>query len=89
MIQSDIDISLNILKYSPNVKELLCFFRVYWCILDGADCNRQFIQMHFKDKDPEESKFVSKNIYTGGPMIFVMDPKVNTLMLFNLSFTDL
>ena len=89
MIQRDIDISLNILKYSPHVKELPCFFRVYWCILDGADCNRQFIQMHFKDKDPEESKFVSKNIYTGGPMIFVMDPKVNTLMLFNLSFTDL
>ena len=53
MIQRDIDISLNILKYSPNVKELLCFFRVYWCILDGADCNRQFIQMHFKDNDPE------------------------------------
>ena len=76
MIQKNIDISFNI---SPNVKELfLLFFRVCWCILDGADCNRQFIQMHFKDKDPEESKFVSKNVYTGGPIIFIMDPKVLT-----------
>lgn len=45
-------------------------------MLDGADCNRQFIKIHFKDKDPADSKFVTTNIYTGCPMIFIMDPKV-------------
>ena len=51
-------------------------YRIYWCVLDGADCNRQFIKIHFKDKDPADSKFVTTNIYTGCPMIFIMDPKV-------------
>ena len=45
-------------------------------MLDGADCNRQFIRLHFKDKDPDERKFVYRNIYTGDPIIFIMDPKV-------------
>ena len=52
-------------------------FRIYWCVLDGADCNRQFIKMHFKDKDVIQQKFVTYNIYTGRPMIFIMDPKVS------------
>ncbi|KAL9977722.1 hypothetical protein ACROYT_G015160 [Oculina patagonica] len=26
-------------------------FKMYWCILDGAAVNRQFINLHFKDKD--------------------------------------
>ena len=62
---------------SVNIK-LICLYshRVYWCVLDGADCNRQFIKIHFKDKNPAELKFVATNIYTGGPMIFIMDPKV-------------
>lgn len=57
-----------------------CLFllRVYWCVLDGADCNRLFIKMHFHNKDPVDSKFVATNIYTGGPMIFIMDPKVKS-----------
>ena len=45
-------------------------------MLDGADCNRQFVQMHFRNKDPAESKFVTPNIYTGEAMVFIMDPKV-------------
>lgn len=52
--------------------------RVYWCVLDGADCNRLFIKMHFHNKDPVDSKFVATNIYTGDPMIFIMDPKVKS-----------
>ncbi|KAJ7370716.1 hypothetical protein OS493_030472 [Desmophyllum pertusum] len=43
--------------------------------MDGADCNRQFIKLHFHDKDPAEDKFVTYNIYTGTPMVFMMDPK--------------
>ena len=39
---------------------------VYWCVLDGADCNRQFVKMHFNDKNPAKQKFAAKNIYTGG-----------------------
>ena len=52
--------------------------RVYWCVLDGADCNRLFIKMHFHNKNPVDSKFVATNIYTGDPMIFIMDPKVKS-----------
>ena len=54
----------------------MAFFRVYWCILDGAEYDRQFIKLHYKDKNPVETKFVARNFYTGGPMIFMMDPKV-------------
>lgn len=34
--------------------------------------------MHFHNKDPVDSKFVATNIYTGRPMIFIMDPKVKS-----------
>ena len=54
----------------------MAFFRVYWCILDGAECDRQFIKLHYKDKNPVEAKFVARNFYTGGSMILMMDPKV-------------
>lgn len=50
--------------------------RVYWCILDGADTNRQFVKIHFADVDPAEKFFTTNNIYTDDPMIFIMDPKV-------------
>ena len=49
-------------------------------MLDGADCNRQFINIHFKNKDPADSKFVTTNIYTLEPMIFIMDSKVKILL---------
>jgi hypothetical protein len=46
--------------------------------LDGAEVNRQFIKLHFKDEnDAVEKKFVAANMYTGKPMVFLMDPKVN------------
>ena len=52
--------------------------RVYYCILDGAEVNRQFIKLHFKDEiDAVEKKFVAANMYTGKPMVFLMDPKVS------------
>ena len=40
--------------------------RVYWCVLDGADWSRQFVKMHFHDKNPAKQKFAATNIYTGG-----------------------
>ena len=46
--------------------------------MDGADCNRQFIKMHFSERDPVEDQFVTTNVYTGTPMIFIMDPKVHS-----------
>ena len=57
--------------------------RVYWCVLDGADWSRQFVKMHFHDKNPAKQKFAATNIYTGGPMMFIMDPKVTD----NISMT--
>ena len=54
-----------------------CFiYSIYWCILDGADCNRQFIKLHFKD-DPATANFIKRNPYTGGSMVFIMDCKVH------------
>ena len=56
------------------------FFSIYYCILDGADVNKQFIKMnfkmHFKTSDPVENKFVTKNPFNGEPMVFTMDCKV-------------
>jgi len=52
-------------------------------VLDGADCNRQFIKIHFKNKDPVERKFMTTNLYTGEPMIFIMDPKHNIKKIRN------
>ena len=45
--------------------------------MDGADCNRQFIKVHFRGRDPVKDKFITSNIHTGTPMVFVMDPKVD------------
>ena len=44
--------------YSLHIR-CLFLLRVYWCVLDGADCNRLFIKMHFHNKDPVDSKFVA------------------------------
>ena len=55
-------------------------FHVYWCILDGADVNRQFVKLHFKGEDEAvEKKFTAQNLYTGEPFVFMMDSKVNNL----------
>lgn len=52
--------------------------RVYYCILDGAEVNHQFIKLHFADvTEAIKDKFMTPNIYNGNcPMIFIMDPKV-------------
>lgn len=49
--------------------------------MDGADCNRQFVKLHFNGRDPVADKFVTTNVYTGTPMVFIMDPKVRTTLL--------
>ena len=50
---------------------------VYWCILDGADINRQFIKIHFTgEQEAVAHNFVAHNMYYGYPMVFIMDPKV-------------
>ena len=58
--------------------------RVYWCVLDGADWSRQFVKMHFHDKNPTKQ-------YTGGPRMFIMDPKVidNTSMKYRPNIFNL
>ena len=67
---------------------LPCWWQsIYWCLLDGADVNRQFIKLHFKDQDPVEKKFVVENIFTGNPMVFIMDPKV-TLYFWSRIFIE-
>ncbi|XP_078384405.1 uncharacterized protein LOC144666868 isoform X1 [Oculina patagonica] len=74
---------LYFLFWEGVLKMLEIGFVVYWCVMDGADCNRQFVKIHFKDKDPVEDKFVTHNIYTGGPMVFIMDPKHNIKKIRN------
>ncbi|KAK3709452.1 hypothetical protein QZH41_017498, partial [Actinostola sp. cb2023] len=61
------------------VKHLLeTGFTVYYCILDGAEVNRQFIKLHFSDESEAVTKaFVGHNVYNGDPMVFLMDPKHN------------
>lgn len=54
-----------------------CFSSEFtWCILDGAECNRKFIKMHFPEYDAADKKFVAFNMHTGGPMVFIVDCKV-------------
>ena len=43
--------------------------------MDGADCNRQFIKIHFHERDPVKDHFVTTNVYTGTPMVFIMNVK--------------
>ena len=52
---------------------------MYWCVLDGADCNRQFIKLHFADSDPVAAKRVTRNPYEGESMVFIMDCKVSLI----------
>ncbi|KAK3705932.1 hypothetical protein QZH41_008519, partial [Actinostola sp. cb2023] len=50
-------------------------FIIYWCILDGAEVNRQFIKLHFQGSDPVANQFTTHNIHTGDPMVFIVDCK--------------
>ena len=47
--------------------------RVYWCVLDGADCNRQFVKMHFNDKNPAKQN---------------LQPQTSTLVVTKLVFNS-
>ena len=50
---------------------------MYYCILDGAEVNRQFIKLHFSDEIEAVTKaFVGHNVLNGDPMVFLMDHKV-------------
>lgn len=60
-------------------------FKVYYCILDGAEVNRQFIKLHFlDDNEAVQRHFTCHNIFNGKcPMVFLMDPKHNVKKLKN------
>lgn len=45
-------------------------------ICDGADSNRQFINIHFPNSNPRDLHFTGYNMLTEDPMIFIMDCKV-------------
>lgn len=48
-------------------------------ICDGAQANRSFIQSHFNSaEDAIGQNFTTTNIYTGEPLIFMVDPSVST-----------
>lgn len=51
-------------------------FSIYYVICDGGDSNRQFIKIHFSSFSPVDMHFVSYNMLTEDPMIFLMDCKV-------------
>ena len=55
--------------------------------MDGADTNRQFIKVHFNGRDPVADKFITTNIHTGTPMVFITDPKVNIHFFYLISLT--
>ena len=52
-------------------------YKVYYCILDVAEVNCRFIKLHFtNENDVIAWRFEPHNIYTGQPMVFLMDLKV-------------
>ena len=51
-------------------------FKVLLAICDGAQANRTFIQCHFDD-DAGKENFTTTNIYTGEPLVFMVDPSVS------------
>ncbi|KAK3747781.1 hypothetical protein QZH41_010671, partial [Actinostola sp. cb2023] len=60
-------------------------FTIYYCILDGAEVNRQFIKIHFTDENEAiNNRFICPNPYNYScPMVFLMDPKHNFKKLRN------
>ena len=76
-------IKLNEVLLSYILQAYTASRRIYYCILDGAEVNRQFIKLHFDDEcDAIERKFVAHNMFTGKPMVFLMDPKVSLVRLY-------
>ena len=63
---------------------------IYWCILESADCNCQFVKLHFQE-DLADSHFTTRNPYRGEPMVFIMDCEVNaspTLLITNFEYSS-
>ena len=54
-------------------------FKVLLAIWDGAQANRTFIQWYFNE-DTVEQQFTTTNIYTGEPLVFMVDPSVSTVI---------
>ena len=54
---------------------ILCHL-VFYCCLDGSECNRSFIKLHFKDVDPVAKHFTTVNPHTRKNFVFIMDPEV-------------
>jgi hypothetical protein len=59
-------------------------FKVLMCVCDGAQANHTFIKYHFDGLNPVDDKylFTTTNIYTGEPLIFMVDPSVSFFPLF-------
>ena len=62
-------------------------FKVLLAICDGAQANRTFIQCHFNEEDAVAQDFATTNIYTGEPLVFMVDPSVSSLINVSLDFT--
>ncbi|CAB4033094.1 Hypothetical predicted protein [Paramuricea clavata] len=58
-------------------------FDINLCICDGAEANRSFIKYHFDNLDIIKENFTTTNLYTGEPMIFMVDPSHNFKKLRN------
>ena len=55
-------------------------FDVFYCCLDGSECNQSFIKLHFKDVDPVAKHFASVNAHTQKKFVFIMDPEVQSVL---------
>lgn len=72
---------LRLRLYNYNFSSfVLIFCRIYWTIFDGAECNRQLIKLHFKGSNPAENNFITHNVYTGEPFVFMVDCKVRNII---------
>ena len=59
---------------------------MFYCCLDGSECNRSFIKLHFKDVDPVTRHFTTVNPHTRKNFVFIMDLEVQSVLtkiLFN------
>jgi hypothetical protein len=59
-------------------------FKVLLAVCDGAQANRTFIQCHFAGLDAIKEKFTTTNMYTGEPLVFIVDPSVSFIMSYIL-----
>ncbi len=69
----------DVILYEHFWKGVLMFeaygFNCYYCILDGADTNRNFVNLYFQDGNGRAHKFTTNNLHNGTKMIFIMNPK--------------